>query len=218
MLAVLSLPISGGDIDNINRSTLATISRDESIPAEVLDACYRLVVEHSTPKACYVKLPVDIAGDNVSIGGSVCHSRALARHLQDATAVYMMSVTIGAGIDRLIASRSAMSTLEGYVVDRIASVHVESVCDYVCSYLNKQCPYLTQRFSPGYGDYDISNQQRLVELLDTSRKIGVAMTSGGMLTPAKSVTAIVGVCNKEQSKIYFCDGCAMGCKNGECIR
>ena len=53
--------------------------------------------------------------------------------------------------------------------------------------------FLTGRFSPGYGDYPIAVQNDLLRLLDAPRKIGLCATPAHLLTPRKSVTAVLGV-------------------------
>ena len=52
---------------------------------------------------------------------------------------------------------------------------------------------LVARYSPGYGDFPLAAQGALVSLLDTPRKVGVSLTSTFLLTPSKSVTAVIGV-------------------------
>ena len=53
--------------------------------------------------------------------------------------------------------------------------------------------FLTGRFSPGYSDYPIAVQNDLLRLLDAPRKIGLCATPAHLLTPRKSVTAVLGV-------------------------
>ena len=53
--------------------------------------------------------------------------------------------------------------------------------------------YLTGRFSPGYGDCPLTLQQPFAIALDTVRGLGMAVTPENLLTPRKSVTAILGV-------------------------
>ncbi len=219
MLAVQPLPLSSRDIDIINKKTLVSLKKDTTIPVDVLKECFTLVVENATPKACYVSAPIEIEGDVIFMLGEKTVSKVLARHLRHAKQVYLFAVTLGIGIDRLISKYSAVSTAKSYVIDRIASQHVESVCDYVCQYIeDKTGKNLTARFSAGYGDYSIEYQQFFVDMLDTNRKIGLTMTSGGMLTPSKSVTAIVGLCDAPQEHGYCCDNCARCCKDGGCVR
>ncbi len=219
MLAVQSLPLSGRDIDIINDATLAVLLKDPTIPRDVMDECYALVVNAAVPKVCYLAAPITVELDRVTIEDNVIVSTSLVKHLIHAKSCYMFAATIGAEIDRLISRYATVSTLKSYVIDRIASLHIESVCDYACRCFADMCAKcLTPRYSPGYGDCDIEYQKMFVSVLDTARKIGVVLTDGGMLTPSKSVTAIAGVCGVERAKKYCCEDCKRDCKNGECIK
>ena len=53
--------------------------------------------------------------------------------------------------------------------------------------------YLRPRFSPGYGDFDINYQKKIVQLLDSAKQIGLTLTEGCMMVPTKSVTAFIGI-------------------------
>lgn len=56
------------------------------------------------------------------------------------------------------------------------------------------CRYaLTARFSPGYGDLPLSFQKVFEHLLDMHRQIGLAHSREYLLTPRKSVTAVIGL-------------------------
>ena len=68
--------------------------------------------------------------------------------------------------------------------------------------------YLRPRFSPGYGDFSILYQKDVLRMLDAPKKIGLTMTDGYMLTPTKSVTAIIGISNtKEPCHRKGCEEC-----------
>ena len=80
------------------------------------------------------------------------------------------------------------------VLDSMANVAIEQVCDKAERLITAELPdcYLTYRYSPGYGDYPVTMQQRFLEILDAPRKIGLSRNESYLLTPAKSVTAIIG--------------------------
>ena len=52
---------------------------------------------------------------------------------------------------------------------------------------------LTSRFSPGYGDFPLSQQAELCAVLNVNRLLGITLTPGGLMVPQKSVTALIGV-------------------------
>ena len=70
--------------------------------------------------------------------------------------------------------------------------------------------YLTDRFSPGYGDLPLSQQKELFRLLDVTRRIGVSLSESGLMVPQKSVTALIGVSDRPQPKrSRGCETCTM---------
>ena len=72
---------------------------------------------------------------------------------------------------------------------------IENVCDNLCEDLAEALSpaRLTPRFSPGYGDFPLSQQAALCAVLNAERRIGLTLTPGGLLLPQKSVTAVIGV-------------------------
>jgi len=52
---------------------------------------------------------------------------------------------------------------------------------------------LTSRFSPGYRDLPLTLQREIFTLLEPSRRIGLSLNASLLMSPSKSVTAIVGI-------------------------
>ena len=52
---------------------------------------------------------------------------------------------------------------------------------------------LTQRFSPGYGDLSMNTIEDIIAILNAQKRIGLSVTRSLMMTPIKSVTAILGI-------------------------
>ena len=49
------------------------------------------------------------------------------------------------------------------------------------------------RFSPGYGDWALEEQEKIFRLLHCAKTIGLTLTTGGIMAPTKSVTAVIGI-------------------------
>ena len=70
--------------------------------------------------------------------------------------------------------------------------------------------YLTDRFSPGYGDLPLDVQSPLLALTDATRRLGVTLSESNLMNPLKSVTAVIGLSDTpQQARIRGCDFCAM---------
>lgn len=67
--------------------------------------------------------------------------------------------------------------------------------------------FLRARFSPGYGDFPLAAQRPLLDALDASRRAGISLTDTLLMTPSKSVSALVGFSSKPCSDPAGCAAC-----------
>ena len=107
---------------------------------------------------------------------------------------------------------AARDMARAVVLDACGSAGVESVCGEAELAIGQRFPdaFLTDRFSPGYGDLPLSLQPGLCAALDTPRRLGLYVTESFLLNPAKSVTAIVGLADTPQMRrIRGCAFCSM---------
>lgn len=150
-----------------------------------------------TPRACYAVLDVATVGDVVNIGGRTVRSRSLARLLCGATRAVIFAVTVGPSPDRAVRKFERLSPATALAADALGSERVEAACDALCATLCRDFGALgyklTPRFSPGYGDLPLDFQRDVFDLLSPDRRIGVTLGAGLLMTPTKSVTAILGL-------------------------
>lgn len=145
-------------------------------------------------------------------------SADVGRHLQGAEKVALLAVTIGAAaedISRTLFAEGRYS--EALLAEGAASAAVEQAADQFCTYLakkyQKQGLQLTSRYSPGYGDWAL-DEQPVALALAGGGTIGITLTKSLMLTPKKSITAIVGW-RQEQAKTPQASACA-ACPKLDC--
>jgi hypothetical protein len=105
----------------------------------------------------------------------------------------VFAATVGVGIDRLIARYSRVQPAKALLLDALGSERVEALCDAFCNSLAMESGAFTPRFSPGYGAVPLALQRELIAVLDAPRRIGLTLNESLLMSPAKSVTAIVGV-------------------------
>lgn len=123
-------------------------------------------------------------------------SRNLARHLQGCRELFIFGATLGIKVDIALRGLLLNSTLAGAAAQAAAAALIETYCDDCCAQLEAQLPggqILVSRFSPGYGDWPLTEQKKLFPLLAGAGKIGLTLTDGCMMAPVKSVTAIIGI-------------------------
>lgn len=128
-------------------------------------------------------------------------SKALKKNLKDCQFAVAFAATAGLPIDRLIARCAASSTVKALLFQAIGAERVEALCDAFCEDIKLQAKgkgyEIRPRFSPGYGDFPLQAQKPLCASLDCARKIGLTLTDALLLSPSKSVTAVIGIaCQK----------------------
>jgi len=100
--------------------------------------------------------------------------------------------------------------IKGYVVDVLANAVVEEAMDRVQENLAKQVEKeglkITNRYSPGYCDWDIAEQQKLFSLLPKDF-LGIRLTSSSLMQPMKSVSGIIGIGKEVRFNNYTCNLC-----------
>lgn len=160
----------------------------------LLESCEKEILNAANPKYLYKKIPLEDSG--LLIGSSV------KEHMKDCDEAIILCATIGADVDKLIRTASVTDMAKAVVIDAIASTAVEQICGKLEEILKTENPdkYFTWRFSPGYGDYPIELQEKFLSILDAPRKIGLCSNENSLLTPSKSVTAIIGVSNSPIEK------------------
>ena len=132
---------------------------------------------------------VELAGTGVRLEG-----KHLSRHLPDCRRAYLLAATLGFEMEKRVNYLMNTRPALGVATDAMCTSALECALDDLCEDLQKQCgKKLKTRFSCGYGDFPLSAQKDMVNLLDTGRKIGVFLSESMMLAPQKSVTAVAGV-------------------------
>lgn len=126
----------------------------------------------------------------------VLHGKQVAKLLKDCSRVYVMACTLGAHADRMIELKGFLSPTLGMLTDACASAWIESWCDRCQEEIAKALEpgeKLTFRFSPGYGDLPLSDQKPVLAQLQADKRLGLFLTESFLMTPRKSVVAILGV-------------------------
>lgn len=155
-------------------------------------------------------------GRRLSLSLFAGQSRDLDHHLRHCTEGILFAVTLGAETDRLLRRWSAQSMAKAAVGQAVCAVWLDQLCaDYCDSFLPTldEGQYLTPAFSPGYGDWDLAAQRQVLDLLQAPKRIGLTLTAGGMLVPEKSITALVGLSDRQEES---CGQKCMRCQKKNC--
>ena len=163
--------------------------------------------ERITPRSTYGMWDCRVDASSVTLNGITLHSVSLAKHLKDCRYAAFMAATLGVEADTLIRRYSVRDMEKAVIAQAVCTAMIEEYCDLIESEISMNTDdgtlYASGRFSPGYGDFDIAHQKDILRLLNAKNRIGLTLTAGYMLAPAKSVTAVTGL-SKEKSIARHC--------------
>ncbi len=195
-------------------------SPDEETLAEVAQLA-KVVENCARPRVITKVLPVERKDGAVFLTGSALslEGQSAFALLHNSDLCILFCATIGADIETQLQRWQLKDMAAATILDACASSAIENLCNELEKDLREQWyaqgRYLSDRFSPGYGDLPISVQKDFCAELDTGRKIGIFVTDSGIMIPRKSVTAFMGVShNPQKSREQGCKDCQMqrGCK------
>lgn len=183
------------------------------IVRESLEKAYEILKKQSTPKSVSNIFDIEVHNSEVRFEGHVIESRNLSKNLRGCGRAVFFAATLGAGADMAIRRFSKTDMPLAVIADAVATAMIEEYCDEICLSFKEQGYHLRPRFSPGYGDFDIKHQKDFMNILMFHKKIGLTVTDSLMLAPSKSVTAIMGIGDKEDNCIL--EGCEV-CTKTDC--
>lgn len=154
----------------------------------------------------------------LKIGEWKIESKSLLKNMKGCEKVVLFAATLGTEADMLMRRYSVTEMARAVVMQACAASLLEEYCDscqdQIAEEAGKEGLYLRPRFSPGYGDFDIRHQEQLTRILQTDKTIGLTMTESFMLTPTKSVTALIGASTMQTA--CHRHGCEV-CEKTDCV-
>ncbi len=161
-----------------------------------IDSCLAELKAVANIKFSAVRVPVNYLGeDRLNCGFGEFKSATLIKNLQGCKEVFIFAVTLGLGVDRLLTQFSLVSPSKHFITDALASSMAETAAE-AAEEIIKGKLNCRPRFSPGFGDLSLEVQPRIIELLNAQRLLGITINKSLLMSPRKSVTAIVGIKNE----------------------
>lgn len=187
-------------IDRREAQRYAGVLSENEESTRILDECIDIAQKSFVYKVCYRELAVCEDSGMLNFGFCNIKSDTLRKNLSGCGRIIIFAATVGFEIDRLIARYLPTSPAKAAMLDALGSERVEALCDSFCEEMKKEAHergfIARPRVSAGYGDIPISMQRDMFTLLDCSRKIGVSLGENLLMSPSKSVTAIIGLQEK----------------------
>ncbi len=191
---------------------------DETVNA-LIEECISELLAAASPKNISQAYPLTLLADDwIDFNVFQTRSRNLSRNLKDCSEVILFAATLGTGVDVLLHKYTKLQMSKAVTMQAAATAMIEEYCDEENRILKQEYEarglYLRPRFSPGYGDFPLECQRDITAVLETPKRVGVMLTDSLLMTPSKSVTAVMGVSRKP----YHCEvkGCE-ACAKADCV-
>ena len=183
-------PLDRGEILRYLRAA----SADEMLERE-LTAALREAQPALSYRLCYAEFALRMGQGEIDLGFARTASRDLAKNLAGCTHAVVFAATLGLGLDRLIARYSSLSPVHALCLQAIGAERIEALCDVFVTDLRYASlgGRVHARYSPGYGDLPLDFQREIFRTLDPSRRIGLTLNESLLMSPTKSVSALVGI-------------------------
>lgn len=175
----------------------------------LLEQCAAPLLAAAMPRAVWLETEVSALAE-----AGILQGEDIFRHLEGCSHAILLAVTLGAGVDGQIRRAGVGDIAASVASDALGSALAEQAADAAEAELRqwaaKEGKYLTGRFSPGYGDWSITVQPLVAAALDTSRRAGLYVTDSNLMTPRKSITALLGVSDHPvKGRLAGCGHCVL---------
>lgn len=201
------------NIDDILRYLSIRGETPDDLRQQVERAAAKLA-ETIQPKYVYRGFPLEHTDDGIVLQGSgvTLTGGLAARMLQSCDTALLLCCTLGIEFEQRLRAMERRDMGEAVILDACGSAWVESGCDAAEAEIAARFKgrYLTDRFSPGYSDLPLSLQPAVLAALDAEKRLGIHLSDSFLMTPSKSVTAVIGVSDEPQpARVRGCGYCAM---------
>jgi len=154
-------------------------------------------------------------GCMVADGRAFLVGKTVLKELRNSEELLFFVCTAG----KAISEKSALLLMgedpaKGYIYDQVGIFLTEAVGDGMQQLIRKELPpgqTTTNRYSPGYCHWDVSDQHHLFALFPPA-PCGVKLTPSALMNPVKSISGVIGIGKEVSYRDYPCALCSsMNC-------
>lgn len=131
-------------------------------------------------------------------------------HLRNADSIAIFAATLGNKFDELIALSKEKDLLDAFIIDTLGSELIEMVGDWLELQIQENIgnKNISNRLSPGYCGWSVSEQQKIFALLGNNC-CGISISDSSLMNPIKSISGIIGIGEKLVRQDYQCKICSL---------
>lgn len=149
----------------------------------------------------------------VTAAGVTFHAgKTLCRELRGVEKLLFFVCTAGKSIsERSSELLKGEDPAKGYIFDQVGTFLTEAACRKMQQIVEEEIAMagdkITNRYSPGYCQWDVSDQHKLFSLFP-SAPCGVTLTGSALMNPVKSASGLIGIGRKVKFRDFPCELCS----------
>ena len=186
------------DADGNATGADADLSDDDVTRGDVYTLCDEVIAQAKSAFTYRVAfLQISLKADDIPVLDIFKKSQNLMKNLEGCDEAVVFAATVGAGIDHLIRRYERIEPARSLMLQAHGAERVEALCDAFNDDIKKAAAEVGlkahPRFSPGYGDLSLDVQPMILSMLNAEKRLGITLGKTFMMSPSKSVTAIIGL-------------------------
>lgn len=204
MLSALSLDLDAATMTQAMQERTASMAGDSPRALRMLSKMIPQLVEAAEPKVLLRGYMAERRRDGIVLNNTRFQGKRLSLAFRSCPYGIAYAMTLGPAVDRLIEDARARRETAGYVCDQAASRLAEYAAEQVSTLVRRELPTplgASERYSPGYCDWHLSEQRKLFALLPP-HPLGIHVSRSGLMNPRKSISGVMGVGPAFVTQIY----------------
>lgn len=191
----------------------------DSIPdqmvIEEIDALLRRIAPLLRPRLFFFVTDgmLDIEKETLTVQNTVFSiGKTIARQLRGSEAFAFFAATAGVEFEAFQHTLQLEDDMvKIYIADSLGSIIAEKAADCMENslqvFIQSNGWQHTNRYSPGYCGWHVSEQQKLFSLFPVASPCGIELTDSSLMIPIKSVSGVIGVGSSVRKLEYTCGLC-----------
>lgn len=208
------------DLDITDKELFVQMGYGDNMPGDdvikELESVRREIRVFLRPRFCFILLDdarLDVDRRQLAVGDKVFDiGRIIAAQLRGSEAFALFAATSGVDFERYQRRLEQQGDMvRVFIADAFGSVIAEKTADvmerWLQIYINSRGWLHTNRFSPGYCGWHVSQQQMLFSEFGVDEPCGIKLTDSSLMIPIKSVSGLIGLGKHVRKLEYTCGLC-----------
>lgn len=169
---------------------------------DLIDECILEVEKIARFKAIHKMLTLEHQPLRIVEWDLLLESKDLELYFENCSQCMVVAGTLGIQVDKQVRLYEHIDMSKAVVFNAVCNHYLELCMDkYEEGFSLKK---RTFRFCPGYGDFDISYNQKVYQYMKLDKILGLSLNESSLLIPLKSMIGFIGIGENKEKSCFSC--------------